>query len=72
VVVHDLGRLRHLLVHFPLLFNREQESELLLGTRVVAVQVKLRTLTTAAGESITYDILIVATGSRVSSQALCI
>lgn len=43
---------------------KENGIELLLGTRVVAVHVMPNTLTLAAGETITYNTLIVATGSR--------
>lgn len=40
--------------------------ELVLDTRVVAADVKQKTLRTAAGETISYQTLIVATGARVS------
>ncbi|XP_022989904.1 monodehydroascorbate reductase 4, peroxisomal-like isoform X2 [Cucurbita maxima] len=38
--------------------------ELVLGTRVISADVRRRTLLTAAGETISYKILIVATGAR--------
>ena len=40
--------------------------ELLLGTQVTAANVKASTLLTAAGETISYATLIIATGARVS------
>lgn len=43
---------------------RERGIELVLGTRVKSADVKRRTLTTAAGETISYKILIIATGAR--------
>ncbi len=39
--------------------------ELVLGTRVKAADVRARTLLTAAGETISYKILVIATGARV-------
>ncbi|KAK8914172.1 putative monodehydroascorbate reductase, cytoplasmic isoform 2 [Platanthera zijinensis] len=42
----------------------EQGIELVLGTRVKSADVKRKTLTTAAGETISYKILIIATGAR--------
>lgn len=39
--------------------------ELVLGTRVKSADVKRKTLLTATGETISYKILIVATGARV-------
>lgn len=39
--------------------------ELVLGTRVKSADVRRQTLLTAAGETISYKILIVATGARV-------
>lgn len=39
--------------------------ELLLGTQVTAANVKASTLLTAAGETISYATLIIATGARV-------
>ena len=41
--------------------------ELLLSTRIVTADVKQKTLTTASGESLSYQTLIVATGARVRS-----
>jgi NADPH-dependent 2,4-dienoyl-CoA reductase/sulfur reductase-like enzyme len=39
--------------------------ELVLGTRVKSADVRRKTLLTAAGETISYKILIIATGARV-------
>jgi hypothetical protein len=39
--------------------------ELILGTRVKSVDVRRKTLLTAVGETISYKILIIATGARV-------
>lgn len=39
--------------------------ELVLGTRVKSADVRRKTLLTATGETISYKILIVATGARV-------
>lgn len=39
--------------------------ELVLGTRVKSADVKRKTLLTAAGETISYKILIIATGAQV-------
>ena len=39
--------------------------ELVLGTRVKSADVKQKTLLTATGETISYKILIIATGARV-------
>ncbi len=39
--------------------------ELVLGTRVKSADVRRKTLLTAAGETISYKILLVATGARV-------
>lgn len=44
--------------------------ELVLGTRVKSADVRRKTLLTATGETITYKILIVATGARVSNLSL--
>ncbi|MCO5547632.1 hypothetical protein L7F22_001083 [Adiantum nelumboides] len=44
---------------------KEHGIELVLGTRIKAVDVKLKTLLSAAGETITYKTLIIATGARV-------
>lgn len=44
--------------------------ELVLGTRVKSADVKRKTLLTASGETITYKILIVATGARVLKVVL--
>lgn len=43
---------------------KEHGIELVLGTRVISADVRRRTLLTAAGETISYKILIVATGAR--------
>ncbi|XP_068642976.1 monodehydroascorbate reductase 4, peroxisomal-like [Aristolochia californica] len=43
---------------------REHGIELVLGTRVRSVDVRRKTLLTATGETISYNILIVATGAR--------
>nr|GLL38445.1 monodehydroascorbate reductase 4, peroxisomal-like [Ipomoea trifida] len=43
---------------------KEHGIELVLGTRVKSADVKRKTLLTASGETITYKILIVATGAR--------
>ncbi|KAG0484229.1 hypothetical protein HPP92_008308 [Vanilla planifolia] len=43
---------------------KEQGIELVLGTRVKSADVKRKTLTTAAGETISYKTLIIATGAR--------
>ncbi|CAH9125230.1 unnamed protein product [Cuscuta epithymum] len=43
---------------------KEHGVELVLGTRVKSADVKRKTLLTATGETITYKILIVATGAR--------
>ncbi|KAG6659501.1 hypothetical protein I3843_03G036200 [Carya illinoinensis] len=43
---------------------KEQGIELVLGTRVKSADVRRKTLLTAAGETISYKILIVATGAR--------
>lgn len=39
--------------------------ELVLGTRVKSADVRRKTLVTATGETISYKILIIATGARV-------
>ena len=39
--------------------------ELVLGTRVKSADVRRKTLLTAAGETISYKFLLVATGARV-------
>jgi NADPH-dependent 2,4-dienoyl-CoA reductase/sulfur reductase-like enzyme len=39
--------------------------ELILGTKVISVDVRRKTLDTSAGETISYERLIVATGARV-------
>lgn len=39
--------------------------ELVLGTRIKSADVRRKTLLTAAGETISYKILIIATGARV-------
>ena len=39
--------------------------ELILGTRVKSVDMRRKTLLTVTGETISYKILIVATGARV-------
>lgn len=39
--------------------------ELVLGTRVKSADVRRKTLLTATGETISYKILIIATGARV-------
>lgn len=39
--------------------------ELVLGTRVKSADVRRKTLLTATGETISYKILLVATGARV-------
>lgn len=44
---------------------KDHGIELVLGTRVKAVDVRRKTLLSAAGETITYKTLIVATGARV-------
>ncbi|MCO5551311.1 hypothetical protein L7F22_004811 [Adiantum nelumboides] len=44
---------------------KDHGVELVLGTRIKLVDVKRRTLLSAAGETITYKILIIATGARV-------
>ncbi|GLJ53038.1 hypothetical protein SUGI_1129590 [Cryptomeria japonica] len=44
---------------------KEHGIELVLGTHVKSADVKRKTLLTAAGETITFKILIVATGARV-------
>lgn len=44
---------------------QEKGIELVLGTRVVEANVSMKTLVTAAGETISYSTLIVATGARV-------
>ncbi|KAI5084361.1 hypothetical protein GOP47_0000530 [Adiantum capillus-veneris] len=44
---------------------KEHGIELALGTHIKAVDVKLKTLLSAAGETITYKTLIIATGARV-------
>ena len=46
--------------------------ELVLGTRVKSADVKRKTLLTAAGETISYKILIIATGARVLETDLFI
>ncbi|KAM7268451.1 hypothetical protein ACFE04_010617 [Oxalis oulophora] len=43
---------------------KENGIELVLGTRVKSADVKRKTLLTAAGETISYKILIIATGAR--------
>ncbi|KAJ4834183.1 Monodehydroascorbate reductase 4, peroxisomal [Turnera subulata] len=43
---------------------KEHGIELVLGTRVKSVDVRRKTLLTAAGETISYKILIIATGAR--------
>ncbi|KAB1209161.1 putative monodehydroascorbate reductase, cytoplasmic isoform 2 [Morella rubra] len=43
---------------------KEHEIELVLGTQVKSADVKRKTLLTAAGETISYKILIVATGAQ--------
>ncbi|XP_043725100.1 monodehydroascorbate reductase 4, peroxisomal-like [Telopea speciosissima] len=43
---------------------KEHGIELVLGTRVKSADVKRKTLLTAAGETISYKILIIATGAR--------
>ncbi|GAA0186117.1 hypothetical protein Leryth_019948 [Lithospermum erythrorhizon] len=43
---------------------KEHGIELILGTRVKSADVKQKTLVTSAGETISYNILIVATGAR--------
>ncbi|KAM7280887.1 hypothetical protein ACFE04_008021 [Oxalis oulophora] len=43
---------------------KEHGIELVLGSRVKSVDVRRRTLLTAAGETISYKILIIATGAR--------
>lgn len=48
----------------------EKGIQFLTGTRVTAVDVKAKTLTTAAGGSITFDKLVVATGARVSESSV--
>lgn len=45
--------------------------ELVLGTRVTQANVRDKTLLTAAGETISYSILIVATGARVRPYFPC-
>ncbi|XP_076937193.1 monodehydroascorbate reductase 4, peroxisomal-like [Bidens hawaiensis] len=42
----------------------EHGIDLILGTRVTSVNIKLKTLLTATGETITYKFLIIATGAR--------
>ncbi|KAK9064760.1 hypothetical protein SSX86_016142 [Deinandra increscens subsp. villosa] len=42
----------------------EHGIELILGTRVISADTKLKTLLTATGETITYKFLIIATGAR--------
>lgn len=42
--------------------------ELVLGTRVKSADVRRKTLLTATGETISYKILLVATGARVLEQ----
>lgn len=44
---------------------REYGIELILGTKVISVDVRRKTLDTSAGETISYERLIVATGARV-------
>lgn len=39
--------------------------ELVLGTKVISVDVRRKTLDTSTGETISYETLIVATGARV-------
>ncbi|XP_057983919.1 monodehydroascorbate reductase 4, peroxisomal [Malania oleifera] len=43
---------------------KEHGIELVLGTRVMSADVRRKTLLTATGETISYEILIVATGAR--------
>ncbi|XVF16390.1 hypothetical protein REPUB_Repub10bG0027300 [Reevesia pubescens] len=43
---------------------KEHGIELVLGTRVKSVDVRRKTLLTATGETISYEILIIATGAR--------
>eukprot|EP00897_Mesotaenium_endlicherianum_P007619 jgi/Mesen1/6886/ME000353S05910 len=47
---------------------KEHGIELLLNTRVVAADVHRKQLTTAAGETITYQTLIIATGARAEGD----
>lgn len=49
----------------PAKWFQEKGIELVLGTRVTQANVRDKTLLTAAGETISYSILIVATGARV-------
>ncbi|CAM6071386.1 unnamed protein product [Sphagnum tenellum] len=44
---------------------KDNGIELVLGTRVKAADVRARTLRTAAGETISYKFLVIATGARV-------
>jgi NADPH-dependent 2,4-dienoyl-CoA reductase/sulfur reductase-like enzyme len=55
---------------FVVLIDRSSDCallgiELVLGTWIKSADVKRRMLRTAAGETITYKILIIATGARV-------
>lgn len=45
--------------------------ELILGTKVISVDVRRKTLDTSTGETISYGTLIVATGARVCSYSFC-
>lgn len=45
--------------------------ELILSTEIVKADLPSKTLTSAAGETFTYETLLIATGSSVSSQCNC-
>ncbi|KAG6506973.1 monodehydroascorbate reductase 2, peroxisomal-like [Zingiber officinale] len=48
----------------PPIWYKEHGIDLVLGTRVKSANVQLKQLTTTTGETITYKILIIATGAR--------
>lgn len=56
---------KHFLFCCNMILSSFSGIELVLGTRVISADVRRRTLLTAAGETISYKILIVATGARV-------